>query len=191
MKIRLNNIRLSFPALFIPQRVKQKDGSLSEPAYSASFLIHPDDPQVQLIWQTIETVAAEKWRDQFREKYVPMWEQLKAKDLICLHNGDFKAEYEDYPGNWYLTARSSDKPLILNLDKSELKEGSGRPYGGCYVNVVIDIYAQDNQWGKRVNATLKGVQFYRDGDAFAAGPPATPDDFEDLSVTSGEGASLM
>uniref|UniRef100_T1HEF4 Uncharacterized protein n=2 Tax=cellular organisms TaxID=131567 RepID=T1HEF4_RHOPR len=39
----------------------------------------------------------------------------------------------------------------------------------------------DNNFGKRINASLGGVQFLRDGDAFAGGGVATPDDFENMS----------
>ena len=65
-------------------------------------------------------------------------------------------------------------------------EPSGRPYAGCYVNAVLEFWAQDNKFGKRVNATLMGVQFFRDGDAFSGGGAASDDDFDD--VTSGADA---
>lgn len=39
----------------------------------------------------------------------------------------------------------------------------------------------DNNFGKRINASLGGVQFYRDGDAFAGGGVASEDDFDDVS----------
>lgn len=49
------------------------------------------------------------------------------------------------------------------------------------MNASIELWAQDNkQFGKRINAQLRGVQFLRDGDAFAAGSPASEDEFEDL-----------
>ncbi|EOA7521129.1 ssDNA-binding protein, partial [Escherichia coli] len=35
--------------------------------------------------------------------------------------------------------------------------------------------------GKRINASLGGVQFLRDGDAFAGGGVASADDFDDIS----------
>lgn len=34
---------------------------------------------------------------------------------------------------------------------------------------MVEFWAQDNNYGKRVNATLLGVQFVRDGAAFAGG----------------------
>jgi hypothetical protein len=52
------------------------------------------------------------------------------------------------------------------------------------VVAIVELWAQDNSWGKRINATLKGVQFYQDGEAFAGGVSASADDFEDLSVAA-------
>ena len=40
------------------------------------------------------------------------------------------------------------------------------------MNAILDIWAQDNQYGKKVNAQLQGVQFFKDGDAFAGGGKA-------------------
>ena len=70
----------------------------------------------------------------------------------------------------------------------ELREEDGRPYGGCYVRAVLDLWAQDNKWGKRINCTLKGVQFIKDGDAFSASTPAQDEDFADISDTGDDGA---
>ena len=49
------------------------------------------------------------------------------------------------------------------------------------MNVSLELWAQDNNYGKRVNATLMGVQFFRDGDAFAGGGVASEEDFDDVS----------
>jgi hypothetical protein len=123
-------------------------------------------------------VAEEQWG----QKAKAILAQLRGQDKTCLHNGDLKAQYDGYAGMWYVSARSASKPLVIDRDKKILEEKDGRPYGGCYVNMSIDIWAQDNQYGKRINATLRGVQFVQDGDAFSGGPPATPEEFEDLGV---------
>lgn len=39
----------------------------------------------------------------------------------------------------------------------------------------------DNNVGKPINASLGGIQFYPDGDAFAGSGVATDDDFDDMS----------
>ncbi len=73
------------------------------------------------------------------------------------------------------------RPTVIDRDRTALIQADGRPYAGCYVNAVVDIWAQDNNFGKRINASLSGVQFLRDGDAFAGGGVAAPDDFDDIS----------
>lgn len=174
MKLHLMNVRLSFPNLFEPTQVNGE----GKPAYSASFLLPPDDPQIDTINDVIDKVAEEKWK----AKAKTILAQMRGADKVCLHNGDMKADYDGYAGYYYVSARNAARPLVINRDKTPLTAEDGKPYGGCYVNAVIDVWAQDNQWGKRVNATLSGVQFLRDGDAFAAGAPASVDEFDDLGV---------
>ncbi len=87
----------------------------------------------------------------------------------------------------FISSSSVSAPGVFDKDRTELTQKDGRPYAGCYVNAALDIWAQDNQFGKRINATLKGVQFAADGDAFVGSAPATAEDFDDISDT-GEGA---
>ncbi len=54
------------------------------------------------------------------------------------------------------------------------------------MNVNIDLWCQANNFGKRINATLVGVQFAADGDAFSGAAPASPDDFDSVE-DDGEG----
>jgi hypothetical protein len=179
-------VRLSFPQIWRAAAVQTAPGEPEgKKSFSGNILILPDDPQIQAFLQLIAKVAAEKWES----KAEGILAGLYAKDRVCIHNGDFKADYDGYPGHWYLTARSPTKPLILGRSKETLEESSGRPFGGCYVNFSVDVYAQDNNWGQRINATLRGIQYVEDGDAFAAGPPATPEEFDDLGVD--ESASVQ
>ena len=80
-----------------------------------------------------------------------------------------------------MSARSKTKIMVADRDKSPLSAQDGKPYAGCYVDASIELWAQDNNFGKRVNATLRWVQFRRDGDAFAGSAPATDDELDDLS----------
>jgi len=173
MKIKLTNVRLAFPVLFEAKTVNGE----GKPAFSASFLIDPADPQIRAINQAIEQVAKEKWG----AKADVILKQMRAQDKTALHDGDLKANYDGFPGNLYVSARSATRPLVIDKDKSPLVEADGKPYAGCYVNASIELWAQDNNYGKRVNASLRGVQFFRDGDAFAGGGAASEDEFDDIS----------
>lgn len=179
MKIILKNVRLSFPDLFQPQSVNG-----GEPKFGASFLMEPDSPNVALINQTIEAVAQKKWG----ARAEGILKQLRAADKICLHNGDSK-DYDGYAGMLFINATNTAKPYVFDKDaKTHLDSTSGIPYAGCYVNASIQLWAMDNQYGKRINASLGGVQFIRDGQAFGAGRFADEDDFADLAVTDEEDA---
>lgn len=175
MKVFIKNVRLAFPALFEAKTVNGE----GKPAFSAALLIDPADPQVKAINAAIDAVAKEKWG----AKAEVMLKTMRAADKLALHDGDLKAQYDGFPGNLYISARSATRPLVINADKSPLVEADGKPYAGCYVNASIELWAQDNNYGKRINASLGGVQFFRDGDAFAGGVAASEDEFDD--VTSG------
>jgi hypothetical protein len=172
MKIRLDNVRIAFPALWEPRTVNGE----GKPAFSATFILDPDDFQVTAINQAIEQVAKEKWG----EKAGAILKQLRLQDKTPLHDGDRKSNYDGFAGNFYLSARSTTRPLVIDRDKSPLTERDGRPYAGCYVNASIELWAQDNAYGKRINAGLRGVQFARDGEAFAGGGAASEDEFEEI-----------
>lgn len=174
MKLKLLNVRLAFPTLFEAKTVAGE----GKPAHSASFLIDPADPQVKAINAAIDATAKEKWG----AKADAILKQARAADKTCLHNGDLKASYDGFPGNLYISARNPLRPTVVDADKTPLTEKDGRPYAGCYVHAVLELWAQDNQYGKRVNATLMGVQFYKDGDSFTGGGVASEDDFDDIST---------
>jgi hypothetical protein len=173
MKIKLSNVRLAFPQLFV---AKAFNGE-GKAEFSASLLIDPADPQVKTIQAGIDAVAREKWG----AKSADVLKQLRASDKTCLHNGDTKATYDGFAGNLFVSARNPMRPLVIDTNKTPLTAQDGKPYAGCYVNVSIELWAQDNGFGKRVNATLMGVQFFADGESFTGGGVASEDDFDDVS----------
>lgn len=173
MKLKLTNVRLAFPALFEAKTVNGE----GDPAFSAAFLLDPADPQVKAINAAIDTVAKEK----FGAKADAVLKQMRTGDKVCLHNGDSKADYAGFPGNLFISSRSKTRPLVLNADKTPLTAADGKPYAGCYVNAIVELWPQDNNYGKRVNASLRGVQFVKDGDAFAGGGSASEDEFDDVA----------
>lgn len=173
MKVKLNNVRLAFPALFEAKLINGE----GEPRFSAAFIFPPDHPCIKEIEAAITQVAKEKWG----AKANSILKTLCTGQKVCLHEGDEKAEYEGYPGNKFVSASNRARPLVIDRDRSPLTIADGKPYAGCYVNATIDIWAMDNDFGKRINASLGGVQFLRDGDAFAGGGIASADDFDDVS----------
>ena len=161
---------ISFPAVFQPKAVN--DGS---PRYGCNILLEPDDPQVKEIKAAILEAAREKW-GQKAEKVV---KQLEKQDRLCLHDGDTK-DYAGYEGKVFLSCASKIRPTVVDRRRNPISEEDGLIYAGAVVNVLADIWAQDNSYGKRVNAGLAGVQFVEHGEPLAGGKPAEPDEFDEF-----------
>jgi hypothetical protein len=75
---------------------------------------------------------------------------------------------------------------LINRDKSPVVESDEVIYAGCYVNASVDIWIQDNNFGKRVNGNLHGVQFVRAGEPFGAGDVDALEDFEALDALTSD-----
>lgn len=177
MKLKLQNVRAAFLKVFKAEAVNGGD----KPVFGASWLIDPKDPQIKLIEDTIKAVCKEKWG----AKADAIYKELKSGGRLCLKDGDSKASYEGFEGMMFISSTSATRPLALNRDKTPVTEEDGVLYSGCYCNVSLELWPQDNQFGKRINAQLGGVQFVKDGDAFSGGGTAADEsDFDDL----GEGS---
>jgi hypothetical protein len=178
MKVTIKNVRLAFPNLF---QAKTVNGE-GEPTFSATFLLDPvkHKADIDAVWKAIAQAAKDKWA----AKGEATMKSLMATGKVCLRSGDEKSEYDGFEGQMFISARSKSRPLVIDRDKSPLVESDGRPYGGCYVNVILDIWPQENEWGKRINASLSGVQFVSDGDAFGGSRPASVDEFESVDEDS-------
>lgn len=170
-KVVLTGARLAFASIWEP---KQFNGA-GEPACSAAFILDPKTQQAEInkVVEAIKAVAAEKWGAKSGE----MLTMLKAKGHLCLQDGATKASYDGFAGNMFVSARNKARPVVVDKDKSPLTQADGKPYGGCYVNASIEIWAQDNGYGKRINAKLIAIQFARDGKEFSGGEGYTDNDF--------------
>jgi hypothetical protein len=69
----------------------------------------------------------------------------------------------------------------------ELAEDDGVLYSGCYVNMTVTLWTQDNEYGKRVNANLRAVQFVKDGEAFGVAPVDAEEEFDEVEIEDDEG----
>lgn len=182
MKIVLKNVRLAFLKCWKAETVNGE----GEPAFSASMILGKDHPQLPAINAAILETAKAKWG----AKTDAMMKQMKATDKLALHDGDAKSQYDGFEGNLFIAARTKTRPLTIGRDKAPVTEEDGVLYSGCYANVSIELWAQDNNYGKRINAQLGGIQFVKDGDAFAGGGSAADEsDFEELE--EGADADLL
>jgi len=178
MKVKLVNVRLAFPALFEAKTVNGE----GDPRHSAVFIIEPGSDNAKTLAAAVKATAKEKWG----AKADGILAELNKKGRICYQesaktnqSGDV---YDGFEDKYFVNTSNKARPLVIDRDKTPLTAADGRPYAGCFVNATIDLWAQDNNYGKRINASLMGVQFFRDGDAFAGGGVSAPDDFDDLGA---------
>lgn len=171
MKLNLPNTRLTFPSLFEASDF-DGDGNFK---YRAGLLIPKGSDNDKKIWAAVKQVAKDAWG----AKYESILESIKhIPNRAGYRDGDVKGA-EEYAGCMYLNAANKARPLVIDRDKTPLVAADGRPYSGCYVSAVVTIYAYDNK-GKGIGFSLGGIQFYRDGDAFAGGGVASGDDFDSI-----------
>lgn len=193
LKVKLQNVRLLYgAALFEPQKGPNGEG---EPKFSGTFGFTPSHAAVALIKAALKAAAEGKWKD----KAAVIYAELKAGDKICLHDGQAKASREGYAGNLYLSASNKLKPLVCDNVAAPgtttpriLTATDGRIYSGCYVNATVELWAQENKWGKRINASLMGVQFFADGPRLSGGGVSSVDEYEaipEAQATAAGGAT--
>lgn len=172
MKLRYENVRLAFAQIWEPKSVNGE----GEPAYSASFIFPKDHAAAKLTDEAMEQIGKEKWG----AKWPMVKKELTSKDKLAMHDGDSKANYDGFEGSLYVSARNKSRPTIVDRDRSPLTRADGRPYSGCFVVASVELWPQDNTYGKRINASLRGIQFYKDGESFSGGTPASADEFDEL-----------
>jgi hypothetical protein len=176
-RVMIREARLAFPALFVPRTVNGE----GKPRYSATLLLQADDPQLAGIKKAIQAVAREQWKD----KAPAILASLEKVGKVALRNGEEKSQYDGFEGTMFVSASAYEDapPTVCDAVRQQLTERSGKPYAGCYVNASVEFKAQDGQYGKRIVAKLRGVQFWRDGDSFVAGTrPASVDEFDEIDV---------
>jgi Enterobacter phage Enc34, ssDNA-binding protein len=163
-KVQINGCRLAFPNIFERGSYEGKDTG-----YGATLILSANDPQVPKLRSIIKEVRAAKWA----HKPVHLVRQL-------LRDGEEKAETAGFgKGKVFLRANSSTKPTTFDRDNNPIGLDAGLIYAGAFVDAIVDVYAQDNRFGKAINCGLSGIRFRAHGDAFAGSPPAQADDFAD------------
>lgn len=180
-QIRLENVRFTFVQSLFDAKQVQGQG---EAKFSCTALLPRDHPQLPAISEIVKAVAAGKWSAKADE----MLKSLKAGDRLPLHDGDAKSQYEGYAGNYFINASNKMRPLVIGPTREILTAADGKPYSGSYGNMIVQFWAQDNQFGKRINASLLGVQFVKDGPRLSGGGVAAADDFEPIPQAGVEAA---
>ena len=156
MKVTLKNVRLSFPAIFKGRAFQEGD----DLKFEATALMEKGSSQAKKLEKAIKQMVADK----FESKDI-------KKVQLCLKDGADKEDTDGYGEEVvFIKASSKKRPSVVARDLSPVTEEDGLIFGGCYVNMAIRIWIQDNKWGKRANAELLGLQFVKEGESFGESP---------------------
>ena len=172
MQVKITNVRLSYPHLF--EKYKSPKYPDSKAKFRASAIMPKDGTEHKKLLEAVEKVAAEKWGAKAKGMLAKI--RASSKDYF-IKDGDTMPDKPEMVGMVAINTSENVRPLVINNDKTPLVEADGKPYAGCYVNMIIDVYACTTN-GDQILAALKGVQFVKDGEAFSSAVPASPDDFD-------------
>jgi len=176
MKVQIKNARLAFESVFKPSSFDPSQAA----KYSGTFIFEPDSEAESALRDAMLEVARDKWGDQGSQ----VLKDLEAKDRTCLHNGNDKP-YNGFQDMMYVSSSSKNRILVVDEQRHPLAQQDGKIYNGAIVNAVVDVWAQSSpQYGKRINATLMGIQFVAHAAPFSGGRAASVDDFEILEDES-------
>jgi len=184
VELKIQNARIAFPKIWTLE--KRSEDPNAKPSCGCTLIIEGGDAaQIKMINDAMVQVAKDKWKNDAGKIFTSLKEGAK----LCFYNGARKAEYAGYDGNMALACNANVLPLVVDRRRNKISESDGVIYPGCYVNAVVDIWAQDHpKHGKRINCAIKGIQFVKDGDSFGGGgAPAKTDDFAPLDDDAGSG----
>ena len=149
--IMIRGARVSFPHLFRQPVINGEKGR-----YGAVLLLDPSRHRQDIA--TLKKAISELVKTRLRGRKLP-------PDKLCLRSGDDRGRPE-YEGYLVLSANTRTKPVVIGTDgRSTIANEEDNPiYAGCHVNAKVRLWAQDNQYGKRINAELVAIQFAGDGE---------------------------
>ena len=213
MKLYVKNARLSFTQSLFEAQAGPQGGKVK---FSVAVIVEPSSlgyageanpdsaagkaaglkygPFLEAASKAITDAAGKKWGPKSGE----VVQSMKAQNRLFLHDGAEKESIPGYAGNKFFNANNEIRPVIRHKNGAQLDAKDGVIYAGCYADVVVDVWPQDNQFGKRINASLLSVTFSHDGERLAGGSTASADDYAEIpaeqqaaAVATGQGAASL
>src|SRR3954462_3298554 len=152
-RIKLNDVRLSYPSLF-RKTVHPQAGPDAKLRYEATFILDKDQhkEEIELIKSSIATLIEDNKKSANKLK-------------ICFRDGD-DSDKEEYKNKYTIVARSENKfPIVGKDGKTPIEENDSIFYAGCYVSSYISLYLYD-KISTGISANLLALQFRKDGPSF-------------------------
>ena len=191
-RIMLKGVTMAFPALAEPQAFGE-----GEPAYGAKFPVAPNSEHQKLIEDAIRAEAKEAWKDKADDILEMLREDGKLAFIKKVYRSKKTGEaYQGFEGKHYLSARNAKtQPSVYNQYGEEITgkaEILRQAFSGARTNASVEIWAQDNKWGRRINCSLRGVMLTGEGENFGGGStPAAADEFAGLAMAKADAEDVL
>lgn len=185
--IRIDGVRISFPAVGTPEDEKDDDGNprldakgKQKKRYKVSGML-PKKTHVEAKDLCVEVI----------NRLLKKNDAKVAADKKFITNGD-DSDREEYQGHWIVSAGESRRPAVRDRRGElvlEVVDADNLIYAGCWANILIRPWffagkakGSSKTFPKRISAGLTGVQFNRDDTPFGGGRV----DEEDVWETSND-----
>lgn len=191
-RIMLKGLMMSFPALAEPQAFGE-----GEPAYGAKFPITINGEHQKAIEEAMLAEAKEAWKDKAESVLSMLVEDGKVAFTKKVYRSKKTGEpYQGFEGKHALSARNAKtQPTVFNQYGEELTSKSDierQAYSGAIVNASVEVWAQDNKWGRRINCSLRGVMLTGEGENIGGGSaPASADEFAGLAKAKADADDVL
>ena len=181
LKLTLKGVRLSFPRLFKPKAFAEGQ----EATYGAAFIFDKKTQAAQI----------KQIRDAINAMCIAKWKKPLPVDKICFQDGIKKADVDGYgPGVYFMSTSSKRRVFVGKVEDGQIvpvEEADGVVFAGCFVNATVQVWLQDNKWGKRANCQLRAVCYVKDGESFGEGPVNPDEEFADMLGEAEDDSGLL
>jgi Protein of unknown function (DUF2815) len=180
--VKFTGVYLSYPHLFEPFKPKTPqmgaDGKPKPGKYGAKFCFDRKDPQSKQDAVAIHAKCVEMAKNALK--------QTLPSDRYCVRDGQHLTE--DMHRFFVLSASEDTAPIVVDRRRNKVTAEDDLFYPGCKVNATVRLWVQNSQeWGKRINANLVGVQFAEHAERWGGRPkPKAEEVFDDVSENYGD-----
>ena len=166
-KVITNLVRFSYLKVFQPG----KEGDIDAGKYSVSLIIPKSDKEtIKYIKEAINAAKEDG-------KSVKWGGKIPAKMLEVLRDGDERDSDPAYEDSFYVNAKSTTKPGLIDINKNPITSEE-ELYSGCYGRASITFYPYDSNGNRGVACSLNNLQKIKDGEPLS-GRASADSDFDD------------
>jgi hypothetical protein len=179
-KIVIGPVRLSYVHVWEPYAMEGQ----TDKKYSASLIISKKDKPIiaqvkKAIDAAIQAGVSGKWAGKLPKN---LWNPLQDGDTE-------KAEDEAYQNSFFISAKASTRPGIVDKDRKPIVDQAD-VYSGCFGYVSVTFYPFNKNGNTGVAAGLNHIMKTKNGDALG-GRTTAEHDFADLEIEDADADDLM